>query len=316
MMKENTKKYVVYLIIAILMFSTFEVVSKTTADAITPTQMTFYRFIIGGAVLLPFAIRDIRKNHIKLDAKFFITFLIMGALLVVFSMNLSQIGINYSSASMTAILFSSNPLFISLFSSFILKEKLNAGKILGLILGIIGLFITCIHIIFTPYEVSPLFILGIILIIVAMLIFSLYTVINKTLKPKYGTFVCTSFSSIFGGAILMLIAVIQAVPAHTNPFAFDIAEIFPQFLFICIFNTGIAYFFYFDALSNLDTSISSMSFFVKPPLASILAAIVLHEKITWNIILGIVLILCAVFVSINFVSIKNHFFRHSIKRTR
>lgn len=308
-MTAKTKKYVIYLIIAILMFSTFEVVSKTTKDFITPTQMTFYRFIIGGIVLLPFAIRDMKRNHIKFNAKFFITFIFMGALLVVFSMNLCQMGINYSSASLTAILFSSNPLFISLFSSFILKEQLTSGKIAGLILGIIGLFVTCIHIILAPYTISPLFILGVILIIMAMLIFSFYTVINKTLKPKYGTFVCTSFSSIFGGLILMLIAVIQGTQAHTNPFIFNITDILPQFLFICIFNTGLAYFFYFDALSNLDTSISSMSFFIKPPLASILAAWVLHESITWNIILGIILILCSVFVSINFNAIKKCLFR-------
>jgi len=299
-MSKSTKKYIIYLALAILMFSTFEVVSKSTKTAISPAQITYYRFLIGGTILLPFAIRDIKNKNIKLNAKFFLTFTIMGTLLVVLSMNLSQIGIAYSTASLTAILFSSNPLFVSVFSSLILKEKLTKGKVAGLIIGIIGLSVTCANIFLTPYHVTPKFILGAVLIIIAMLIFSLYTVLNKQLTPKYSTFICTSFSSILGGLVLMIITVFKGFSAGVNPFAFDISLIFPEFLYICICVTGIAYFFYFDALSHLDTSLSSMSFFIKPPLASILAAIILHETISVNLIIGIILILSALFISIRF----------------
>ena len=299
-MKNKNLRYILYLGFGILMFSFFEVVSKSTKGVITPSQLTYYRFFIGGIILLPFAIRDIKQKHIQLNAKFFITFTIMGTLLVALSMTLSQTGIAYSTASLTAILFSSNPLFVSLFSSFILKEELTKGKIVGLLIGILGLCVTCANIFLTPYNVTPTFILGAVLIIISMLIFSFYTVMNKKITPTYSTFVCTSFSSIFGSIVLLIYYSAISIPKGINPFAFDIGAILPQFLFLCIFVTGLAYYFYFDALAHLDTSISSMSFFIKPPLASILAAVILKETISLNLIVGIVLILSAVFISVKF----------------
>lgn len=304
-MQNKTKKYIIYLVLSILMFSSFEVVSKSTKNSISPAQMTYYRFFIGGLILLPFAIRDIRAKHIQLNLKFFLTFFMMGTLLVVLSMNLSQIGIAYSTASLTAILFSSNPLFVSLFSSIILKEKLTPGKLVGLLIGIIGLCVTCANIFLHPYSVTPNFILGAFLIIVAMLIFSFYTVFNKKLTSTYSTFICTSFSSIIGAVVLMIVTVIKSIPSGINPFAFELHAILPQFLYLCIFVTGLAYYFYFDALSNLDTGTGSMSFFVKPPLASILAALILGEKISLNLIIGIILILFAVFISVKFGASKS-----------
>lgn len=74
---------------------------------------------------------------------------------------------------------------------------------------------------------------------------------------------------------------------------------------VAIFVTGIAYYFYFDALSNLDTSISSMSFFIKPPLASFMCYLLLHEEITINSIIGIVVIFIGVFTSLKY-GTQNH----------
>lgn len=293
-------KYIIYLALAIFMFSTFEVVCKSAKSAISPSQLTFYRFFIGGIILLPFAIRDMRKKKLRLNAKMLLTFTGMGTLLVALSMTLSQIGIAYSTASLTAVLFSSNPLFISLFSCLLLKEQLTSGKLIGLFIGIAGLCVVTADIFITPYQVTPQFILGAVLILIAMLIFSFYSVLNKKLTPHYSTFICVSFASILGSIVLFVFSCIRDIPAGINPLAFDFAAIVPQFLYICIFTTGLAYYFYYDALANLDTGLSSMSFFVKPPLASLLAAVFLKEKITPNLIAGIILILLAVFISVKF----------------
>ncbi|WP_269318733.1 MULTISPECIES: EamA family transporter [Thermoanaerobacterium] len=50
---------------------------------------------------------------------------------------LLQIGINMTSASLSAVIFSSNPLFVMIAASILLNEKLNPAKIYGLILGVI-----------------------------------------------------------------------------------------------------------------------------------------------------------------------------------
>ncbi|WHE06407.1 EamA family transporter [Thermoanaerobacterium thermosaccharolyticum] len=42
-----------------------------------------------------------------------------------------------TSASLSAVIFSSNPLFVMIAASILLNEKLNPAKIYGLILGVI-----------------------------------------------------------------------------------------------------------------------------------------------------------------------------------
>lgn len=298
--KQKNTKYILGLLFAILMFSTFEVASKSMHGCITSFQLTFYRFLIGGIILIPFAAKEIKKRDIHFSFKDHIINLVMGFLLVFCSMAVTQIGLQLSSASLTAIIFSSNPLFISLFSAFILKEKLTPGKIIGLIIGIIGLFVTCAHIFTMQFDVDLNFILGVGLIFLGMLVFSLYTVLNKPRVKKYGSITCTTLSSIYGSITIIPLLLVVGATSDTNAFAFDYQSIIWQFLFVAVFVTGIAYYFYFDALSNLDTSISSMSFFIKPPLASFMCYLLLHEEIKVNSILGIIIIFAGVFVSLKF----------------
>lgn len=55
--------------------------------------------------------------------------------------------------------------------------------------------------------------------------------------------------------------------------------------------TGGGFAFYFLAMERSDVSTASLVFFIKPGLAPILAAVLIHEKILTNTIVGIVIIL-------------------------
>ena len=127
-MKKNKISYV-FLIIALVSFSTYEVVSKTIVGAINATQLTFIRFLVGGLFLLPFAISHIRKHQIRLNKNDWIQVLLLGVINVTFSMNLIQIGYRYTNANLSAIIISANPIFVALFSSVLLKERLTLKKI-------------------------------------------------------------------------------------------------------------------------------------------------------------------------------------------
>lgn len=298
--KKKTSVYLAGLLFAILMFSTFEVASKSMHGCISSFQLTFYRFLIGGIVLIPFAVKELKNRNVHFSLKDHLVNILMGFLLVFCSMAVTQIGLQMSSASLTAIIFSSNPLFISIFSALLLKEKLTVGKIIGLFVGIIGLFVACAHVFTMQFDVDSTFIIGVGLLFAGMLVFSLYTVLNKPRVQKYGALACTTLSSIYGALTVIPLLLATGAAEHTNPFAFQYREIAWTFWFVAIFVTGIAYYFYFDALSNLDTSISSMAFFIKPPLASFLCFLLLNEEIAPNSIAGIVVIFIAVFISMKY----------------
>ena len=121
-MSQKLKGYL-WLFLTIFLFSTFEIVSHTLTKTTTTAFVNAFRFFLGGLVLLPFAILHLQKKGVKLSKKDFRGLLLLGLLNAVFSMNLLQLSLKYSPASTTAILFSTNPIFVALFSSFILKER-------------------------------------------------------------------------------------------------------------------------------------------------------------------------------------------------
>lgn len=288
-------RYILYLVVAILAFSSFETVSKPTAAFISPAQLTFYRFLIGGCMLLPFARRQQKQQNIRLGAKDYLKFAGLGFCLVCVSLNLAQYGITYANASMSAVIFSANPLFTTLFAALILKEAISWRKLLGLGIGIVGLITTCLHL-FGQERADGRFLFGIVLIVTGMLAFALYTVCSKAVSGTCGSIVTITWSSILG-ALLMIPILVSG--NGNNPFAFQLSAIVPEFLYLCLIGTALAYYCYFDAIAHVSTGLGSMSFFIKPGLASLLCAVVLGEPITANIIIGIILILCGLAVSLH-----------------
>ena len=64
--------------------------------------------------------------------------------------------------------------------------------------------------------------------------------------------------------------------------------------------TGLGYFSYFMAIKLSDASTGSLSFFLKPAIAPVMAVIFLKETILWNTYVGIILILFASYMNIRY----------------
>jgi drug/metabolite transporter (DMT)-like permease len=173
-----------------------------------------------------------------------------------------------------------------LFASFILGEKLSIKKISGLVVGLVGVFIALLNDgSFNQGE----FYLGALLLLLGAISFAIFTVLTKKIIFRLGNLVTNAFSFLLGclAIIPMLAANGQAV------LTFDLC-VLPQILYLSIMVTGVGYLCYFKALSMLDTSLGSMTFFLKPILASIFAAFFLHETITFNLMIGIAIVVLSV----------------------
>ena len=118
-----------YLAITIFFFSTYEVVSRTMVGAIDPIQLNFLRFFFGGLLLLPLALRDLKKRQLRLSLNDMLLLAMIGIFSVGLSMNLLQFGINLTKATQAAVIFSSNTLFVTLAASLLLRERLSLAKL-------------------------------------------------------------------------------------------------------------------------------------------------------------------------------------------
>lgn len=273
----------IYILITAFAFSTMEIAGKMISNQFNPFQLTFLRFSIGGLVLLPFALIEIRKRKLRLKLNDFAFFALTGLTGILISMSLFQLAILNTKASTVAVIFSTNFVFTIPFAIIILKEKLNKRMLLTIFISIMGIFL-----IFNPFSINP-DMKGIVMAFGAAVTFSLYSVINKTRVEKYGGLILNSFSFIIGNIFLLGFLLIFKIPVVSGINSGNVLHI----LYLGIFVTGIGYLCYFEAMRHTSAITASMVFCIKPALAPILALIILRESISVNTIFGIICIIAA-----------------------
>ncbi|MGD0154349.1 MAG: DMT family transporter [Thermacetogeniaceae bacterium] len=285
-----------FLAVTIFFFSTYEVVSKTIGGAIDPIQLNFLRFFFGGLLLLPLALRDLKKRQLRLSLKNMLLLAMIGLFSVGLSMNLLQFGINLTKANLAAVIFSSNPLFVTLAASLWLRERLSLAKLSGILVGFIGVYLTFSG----EVTVGSGFYTGIVLLVLSALTFGVITVAGKRITLSLGSLSMNACSFLFGSIALIPVLIWR----HTPVFAFN-ASIWPQLLYLTVLVTAVAYYCYFVGLSMLDTSLGATVFFVKPLLASLLAAAVLGERLTAGLVFGMLLVLVSIYLVLRGAGLTN-----------
>lgn len=300
------KKGYFYIGLTTILFSSMEIVLKFISGDFNPVQLTCSRFLIGGIFLLPFALIIINKKQIHLNIKSLLKFSLLGLIGIVISMTLYQLAVLHTNASVVAVLFSSNPVFVMFFAYLLLKEPIHRYNIASLLFEVLGILL-----IINPLHTKLNF-FGVILTLLATLLFALYGVLGKHETQKYGGLIVTCFGFLCGSAEMLLLSFSTHIPAFAsfliNHNLQQFANIpmvkgysllnLPFVLFVYIGVTGIGYASYFKAMEITSANKTSLVFFFKPILAPILAYFILKEDIPFNMLMGIFCILIGSFASI------------------
>jgi len=265
----NWKKGYLYIVLTTIIFSTLEIALKLVVVAFNPVQITFTRFFIGGLSLAPFALKLLRKKDITIKGDLGY-FAFLGFLGIVISMGLYQLAVQTTKASVVAVLFSCNPVFVTILAFFFAGEMVKRNNIIALILEVIGTLI-----IINPLN-TKLRAFGMLLTIASTLTFALYGVLGKRKCEKYGGITVTCLSFIFGSLeLLTLIALSHNnyVSSYLSLKGFSIfcditlftgysIRLIPILLYIFVVNTGIGYACYFKSLEETSAQATSLVFFV------------------------------------------------------
>ena len=296
----------IYIILCALIFSTMEVMLKTVSGVFAPMQITVIRFLAGGVLLIPFAVRSLRRRGRRLTVKDAGFFLLEGFLCVPVSMVLYQMAVTYTKASVVAVVFSCNPIFVALLAWFMLREPFRKNHAAALVLEAAGIVA-----IVDPFH-GQLNMTGVSLAILAALAFSLYGVAGKRKTPEYGGIAVTCLCFLCGGLELLLVLLLGRTAAGGRLFSSLGLDIFvdvpllagiplsalPSLLYICAINSAAGYVCHMMAMEKTSAKEASLVFFLKPMIAPLIAMALLGEDIPWNMVLGIALFMAgsAVFI--------------------
>ena len=294
-MKRSYSGYL-YIALCTVIFSLVEVALKMVAGVFHPIQITALRFFIGGVVLLPFAFRSLRAHNAALQPRDIRFFARLGFLFVFVTMPIYQMSVVYAKASVAAIIFSCNPIFVTVFAYLLLHEPIRRNHIAALVIELVAVFI-----IIDPLHTAvngP----GALCAITAALLFSVYSVLGKRRAAQFGGIAVTCFCSLFGSMELMLFLLLGRTEPVGKLLSALRLELFrdvplfigipvsalPWLLYIGAVSTGLGFVCHMLAMEKTSAQEASLIFFLKPMLAPLFAWALLKERPTPNILLGIV----------------------------
>lgn len=267
-MKKQNLPGLLCLLTTVVLFSTLESVSKGLLDRVDPFQITFWRFLLGGFLL--WLLCAVRKD-LHIDRSDLLPIAVTGLIGMTLSMNILQYSLSLPGvkAAAVAVIFSSNPVFVLLFQSMKEKRRLTGLQWGGLAVCVAGLAVLFVRDLFAGVG-SPL---ALLLALIASALYGLYTVAGRDLAVKYGSLKYNAYSFLIGAVLMipvLLVMGLSLVPTDMS--------IMPTMIYLSLFVTGIAYWTYFTGLKKLGAGKGSLVFFLKPPMATIVAWVLLGEQ--------------------------------------
>ncbi|MDP3386882.1 MAG: EamA family transporter [Eubacteriales bacterium] len=269
------KKAYVAIFGSVFIWGTAIVVSKYVLNAARPLTITALRFMIAYLFLLPFAIKRGFKPGISFERKY----LWLGLIGYALSSSLQNIGLQFTSSTMTVLIQSMLPVCTLIFAGVLLKEKATHKKVLGIVVSISGISIAVFSGI-NGNSANTWY--GMLLILISIAFWGAYSVLSKMYLHHEDSVITTI--GVFGGGLLFLIpaSIIEILMGNVPVFSFNSIL---GLLYLGVFCSALGFLFWNYAIKKIDTTKASLIYNLVP-VVGILAATVTGEEIFFMQIVG------------------------------
>jgi len=277
------KQFLLLLFISAIWGASF-IFMKVLSPVFGPVLSASLRMLVAAlALFILFKIQNY-KVHWKRDYKLF--FIIgLGNAAVPFI--LYSYAALYIPASLSVILNSTSPMFGAIFGFLLIGDKLNPSKIVGLIVGTLGVIIV------SSFSFSNSSFEVYISIIACVLAATMYGVTGAIVK-KYAQHIepkaLTLGGMLISGLAILPFAVISPV---TGVITLNVLLLLIAF---GVFSTAIPYVIYFKVLKEIGPVKALTTTYLMPVFGIIWAILILNEKLELNSVLGLIVILIGIYL--------------------
>lgn len=279
---KNSQKALIQIIIAAILGGGIGVMGKIALREVSPIVFTIFRFLFAGLILTPIFLKKEKFKGQNWKQIFLVSLLCTGNVV------LYATGVRLTSATASQVMYGIVPAYTVLLSYFILKQKFNSSKILGVVLGFIGVLV----LIYNPNFIAEIkeqsSLTGNLIVLGAVTCFSFYSIFSKkiqgTVSPITLTF-ALAVTTVFSLSILGFNELIK----------FNISEISTITIlataYVGIFGTAAYYLLYQNAVKNSSPLIASLMLYIQPITTYFWALIFLGEKLSLQLVIGGLVIL-------------------------
>lgn len=265
----------------------------TIAKQVMPLYVKPFAFIlmrVSVAAVFIFIFHSIFVKKKITDKKDFLQLGISALFGVAFNMLLFFKGLSITTPINGAVLMLNTPIFVAIFASVYLKEKISTTKIAGIIIAAGGALVLMGG---NSFSFSNQTLAGDLMVTANAIIYAFYLVYAKSLMQKYHPLTVTMWSFMFGFLVVL--------PFGANEFmAINFlelpAEIWLGIAFITIGSTFLTYVLNAYALQKASSSLVGSYIYLQPVLAAIIALISGKDQLTTLKLICMLVIFIGVFM--------------------
>ena len=202
------------------------------------------------------------------------------------------VGLQTTNASNASVYVATGPITILLLAVVFLGEKLNARKILGIVIAVAGVLAVMGMDTITGFSLDGN-LTGDLLVFASIVMWGCFTVFGKKVTDELGALTLTAAVTLIGAAWMTPVGLIEM--QHTG---FSLAEITPTAWTAVVYLGAacnfLAVLLYFTALQHTESQKVGVYLYSIPPMTAVAAALVLGEPITLGLVVGTGLVIAGV----------------------
>jgi len=268
----------IVLLIQVLIAGGTHVVAKATISTIDAATLTFLRSLFSTVGLMTLFL--VRNKKLGIERRDWPRLLWLGFLGLPINQFFYLYGLGFSTAANGALLYATTPVFVLILSHFILKEKITARRIVGILLAFAGVATIIFE---RGIDLSSDYAFGNLTILCAVIAWALFTVQGKPMVLKYGAIRTTALAMTMGMILFLPIGLFSA--SRFDFSSIDVSH-WAGVAYLGLGTSVFGYMLWYYALGKIDTAKAAVFANGQPIFATILAVIFLQYSITLAFLLG------------------------------
>lgn len=273
-------------LIVFIIWGSLYVVSKPAMEMLPPVTVVLARYIIA-CIPMAFilkrkygAVPRLRKEHLP-------TFFVLGTMGYGIGLALQQISNDLLDASLSSLLNSLCPITIFILAAILLRERINAGMIVGIIVALVGVYI--ILGVSGGGTVPGLIAAG-----GSVFLWSLTSVLIRKVSEAYDPIAVTMYGMLFGVPVLLIGSLFEL---HGTEVHFQMTGVL-SVIYLGLVATALGHILWSLALSKTPAATCSMFYPVQPLTSAVMGVTLLGEAVTFSFVAGALIISAGILIAV------------------
>lgn len=289
MPKPSSKGLIISAFFAIyVIWGSTYMLNKVAVKELSPFFLAAIRFFFASMII--FGIAKALKLDLRITKKKFMNSIFVGFLFLVYGNGVFVWSLKYVDSGFAALLASTQPLFVLLLMRLIENKKVKPKSLIGVALGIIGMYLLVSQ---KQFNSNDDMLLGIGMIFSCVLVWSYASIyVAKADLPK-NYFVSTGYQMLMGSFMLAIASLVFKEEWKSPLYWSD--NVLWTMLLLIIFGSIVAFTAFNYLLKEVSTEKVSTSAYVNPVIALFLGWYVLDEELSTQSIVASAILLTGVY---------------------